>query len=188
LVGHVHAARRSLELYEQRHSATGTEPDDTLDWTDLTYLLHQHGVSWGYYLSAGTEPDCEDDAAVCTSHPQYPSIPGYWNPLPDFTTVQQDGQVGDIQLVANFLAAARDGTLPAVSWIIPNGDVSEHPPALISVGQRYVTTLVNAPDVRENAPRLGNLLRDFRFTRTPRRPLVLPTSGALGPTFAERGR
>jgi uncharacterized delta-60 repeat protein len=119
-------------------------PTTHYDWTDLTYLLHQHGVSWGYYLSAGTEPDCEDDAAVCTSHPQNTYIPGIWNPLPDFTTVQQDGQVGNIQLVANFLAAAKDGTLPAVSWVIPNGHVSEHPPALVSVGQRYVTTLINA--------------------------------------------
>jgi len=58
-----------------------------------------------YYLSVGTKPDCEDDAAVCAPHPQYPSIPGYWNPLPDFTTVQQDGQLGNIQLVANFFAA-----------------------------------------------------------------------------------
>jgi phospholipase C len=58
--------------------------------------------------------------------------------------VQQDGQVGNIQLVANFLAAARDGTLPAVSWVIPNGHVSEHPLAFISVGQRFVTTLINA--------------------------------------------
>jgi phospholipase C len=247
------------------------------DWTDLTYLLHQHGVSWGYYLSAGTEPDCEDDAALCPPHPQDPSVSGYWNPLPDFTTVQQDGQLGNIQLVANFLAAARDGTLPAVSWVIPNGDVSEHPTALISVGQRYVTTLINAvmegpawgstaifltwddwggfydhvvppvvdengyglrvpglvispyarqhyidhqvlsfdaylnfienvflggqrldpatdgrpdprPDVRENAPQLGNLLRDFRFTHPPRRPLVLPTTGSPCGAFLARRR
>ena len=34
--------------------------------------------------------------------------------------------------------------LPAVAWIVPNGKVSEHPPALIRVGQAYVTGLVNA--------------------------------------------
>jgi phospholipase C len=31
-----------------------------------------------------------------------------------------------------------------VSWIDPNGEVSEHPPALISAGQTYVTGLINA--------------------------------------------
>src|SRR5581483_4587353 len=32
----------------------------------------------------------------------------------------------------------------AVSWIDPNGKVSEHPPALVSAGQTYVTGLINA--------------------------------------------
>jgi len=31
-----------------------------------------------------------------------------------------------------------------VSWIDPNGKVSEHPPALVSAGQTYVTGLINA--------------------------------------------
>ncbi len=34
--------------------------------------------------------------------------------------------------------------LPAVSWIVPNGAVSEHPPSKVSVGQSYVTSLINA--------------------------------------------
>ena len=32
------------------------------------------------------------------------------------------------------------------------------------------------PDVRENAPQLGNLVADFNFNRQPRKPLVLSTS------------
>jgi len=34
--------------------------------------------------------------------------------------------------------------LPNVSWITPNANVSEPPPALISTGQAYVTTLINS--------------------------------------------
>jgi phospholipase C len=113
-------------------------------WTDLTYLLHRANVSWAYYLSDGTEPDCEDDAAICPPKAQSTTVPGIWNPLPDFDTVRQDGELGNIRPTADFLASAKAGTLPAVSWIVPNGEVSEHPPALISVGQRYVTTLINA--------------------------------------------
>jgi hypothetical protein len=30
-------------------------------WTDISYLLHKHGVSGGYYVVTGSEPDCEDD-------------------------------------------------------------------------------------------------------------------------------
>ncbi len=50
----------------------------------------------------------------------------------------------NIQSLSNFFAAAKAGTLPAVSWIDPNGTVSEHPPALVSTGQAYVTGLINA--------------------------------------------
>ncbi|MGI9061492.1 MAG: alkaline phosphatase family protein [Ktedonobacteraceae bacterium] len=113
-------------------------------WTDLTYLLHKANVSWGYYVFAGTEPDCEDDAASCTPGKQSARTPGIWNPLPGFDTVKQDGQLGNIQSVDNFYKAAKNGTLPAVSWVTPNGKVSEHPPSLVSAGQSYVTGLVNA--------------------------------------------
>ncbi len=115
-------------------------------WTDMTYLLHQHGVSWGYYVFAGSEPDCENAAAVaCPAQAlQTPTTPGIWNPLPYFDTVREDGELGNIQSVDNFFSAARDGTLPAVSWVNPNGRVSEHPPSRVSEGQAYVTKLINA--------------------------------------------
>jgi phospholipase C len=114
-------------------------------WTDLTYLLHKYGVSWGYYVFKGSEPDCEDDQAMsCAPVTQGPKTPGIWNPLPYFDTVQQDGQVGNVQSLSDFFAAAKAGTLPAVSWVTPNGRVSEHPPGLISAGQTYVTGLINA--------------------------------------------
>ena len=113
-------------------------------WTDITYLLHKNNVSWGYYLSAGTEPDCEDDDEVCTQKPQKASVPGIWNPLPNFADVKQDGQLSNIQDVSHFFTAAKNGTLPNVSWVVPDDKVSEHPPALINVGESYVTTLINA--------------------------------------------
>jgi phospholipase C len=113
-------------------------------WTDLTYLLHKYNVSWAYYVAPGAQPDCDDDAAACAPVKQKASTPGIWNPLPDFDTVQQDGQLGNIQSINNFYTAAKNGKLPAVSWITPNSKESEHPPALISVGQPYVTGLINA--------------------------------------------
>ena len=93
-------------------------------WTDLTYLLYQYGISWKYYAHTG--------------------VPGIWNPLPHFTTVQEDGQVGSIVNANQFFRDAANGTLPAVSWIAPSGRVSEHPPNLVSDGQAWVTSLVNA--------------------------------------------
>ena len=75
---------------------------------------------------------------------QSANTPGIWNPLPWFDTVRDDHQLGNIQSVQHFYAAAKNGTLPAVSWVTPSSTVSEHPPARVSTGQSYVTTLVNA--------------------------------------------
>jgi phospholipase C len=114
-------------------------------WTDMTYLLHKNGISWGYYVFKGSEPDCENDQAeTCQAVPQGATTPGIWNPLPHFETVHEDGQLGNVQTLSNFFTAVKAGTLPAVSWIDPNGKVSEHPTALVSAGQTYVTGLINA--------------------------------------------
>ena len=117
--------------------------DANYAWTDLTYLLHKNKVSWKYYVAEGTEPDCDDDGMTCVPQPQTVGTPEIWNPLPNFTTVQADSEVGNVQTIDHFYADVQAGTLPAVSWIVPNGHVSEHPPALVSVGQAYVTGLIN---------------------------------------------
>ncbi len=132
----------------------GYQPPDYA-WTDLTYLMHKYHVSWAYYVSKGTEPDCDDDAMACRQAPQSYRTPGIWNPLPYFDTVHQDHQIRNIQDISHFYRAARDGTLPEVCWVIPNGRDSEHPPALVSTGQTYVTGVINAvmrsPDWKSSA-------------------------------------
>jgi phospholipase C len=243
---------------------TANHPGPFYDWTDITYLLHRAHVSWRYYVLKGSEPDCENDLAItCTQIPQNYHTPGIWNPLPHFATVHEDGQRGNIQPLSDFFTAAEAGTLPAVTWVIPNDKVSEHPPSLISTGQTYVTELINAlmrspdwsstaiflswddwggfydhvkpphvdengygmrvpglvispyaragfidhqtlshdaylkfieddflggarinpatdgrpdrrPDVREDAPQLGSLAKDFNFNQPPRAPVILP--------------
>jgi phospholipase C len=71
-------------------------------------------------------------------------VPAIWNTLPGFTDVQQDHQERNIQPLATFFSQARTGTLPQVSWVVPQPSDSEHPPALISTGQAYVTRIINA--------------------------------------------
>jgi phospholipase C len=146
-------SRRGDPLSCQNDDASGDLPPDfgppphrspNYAWTDLTYLMSRHNVSWKYYVAEGTEPDCVDGEAVCPPARQSAGTPGIWNPLPWFTTVRQDGQLGNIQSLDRFYADAKVGKLPQVSWITPNGENSEHPPALVSAGQRYVTGLVNA--------------------------------------------
>jgi phospholipase C len=262
----------------QNPAQTGTKKkngvaDPNYAWTDLTFLLHKYNVSWKYYLDQGTQPDCEDDSANCTPGKQTTKVPEIWNPLPWFTTVKQDGQLGNIVDSGQFFKDAKAGALPQVSWVVPNGRDSEHPPALISAGQAWTTSLINAvmrgpewsstaiflawddwggfydhvqppmvdqngyglrvpalvispyakrgyidhqtlsfdayakfiednflggqrldpttdgrpdprPDVRENAPQLGNLMNEFDFSQQPLPPIVLPPDPSPGPASA----
>ena len=125
-------------------------------WTDLTYLLHAHHVSWRFYVMSGTQPDCANsDEITCPPVRQRPSTPGIWNPLPFFDTVKADRQLRNITNLSSFYRSAKASTLPAVSWIDPSGQVSEHPPHLVSAGQSHVTRLINAimqsPDWKSTA-------------------------------------
>jgi phospholipase C len=116
-----------------------------LAWTDITWLLFAHHVSWNYYVQSGVQPDCDDDSAeTCAPVRQSAATPGIWNPLPLFGDVQQDHQVPDIQPLSSYFANAKSGKLPSVSWITPSGPDSEHPPASVHQGQAYVTSIVNA--------------------------------------------
>jgi phospholipase C len=224
-------------------------------WTDITYLLHKHHVSWGWYL------DHSPRAGV--SLPLRDRESWNFNSLPSFTDVAADRQAGNFKTDSAFFRQARTGTLPSVSWLMPDLVDSEHPSYPVSTGQSYVTRLINAvmrspdwdssaiflawddwggfydnvvppkvdrlgyglrvpaivispyakagyidhqtlsfdafnkfieddflggqrlnpktdgrpdrrPDVRENAPILGDLAKDFDFGQQPRPPLILP--------------
>jgi phospholipase C len=127
----------SLEVHQARSAS----------WTDITYLLDRAQVSWRYYVDGGIAPDCPSGQDSCAAQAQGAKRIGWWNPLPSFTDVKQDGQLGNIQSLGGFFAAVHQTGrcgLPNVAWIVPNRSVSEHPPARISRGQAYVTTLVSS--------------------------------------------
>ena len=119
-------------------------------WTDITYLLNKHKVSWAYYLDGGAQrrptanSSRRDGRGRRARSGRRAGVPYIWNVLPGFVDVHQDHQDANVQDLANFYAAAKAGTLPAVSWIVPQPADSEHPPALVSRGQSYVTGLINA--------------------------------------------
>jgi len=118
-----------------RVPGTKGAPPPLYAWTDLTYLLHRHHVSWRYYIFKGKEPDCPTGKSECKQRLQSASTPGVWNPLRWFVTVHQDHQLRDIAGIRRYFVAAKQGRLPAVSWVVPNGRVSEHPRALVSAGR-----------------------------------------------------
>jgi phospholipase C len=111
----------------------------------VTELLKRAGVSWRYYVFKGGAPDCANEEAItCDPTDQKAKTPSIWNPLPNFTTVRQNRQRRNVQSIGKFFEAANTGTLPSVSWVVPNNRTSEHPPSRLSVGQAYVTSVINA--------------------------------------------
>lgn len=118
-------------------------PNPLYAWTDLTHMLFQRKVSWGYFVKEGDEPDCRNDSATCPTKAQSARTPGIWNPLPYFSTVRKNGQLGNIQDMSKFTEAAKAGTLPAVSWVVPDNHSSEHPGSKVSDGQAFVTDTIN---------------------------------------------
>jgi phospholipase C len=108
-------------------------------WTDITYLLHEAGVKWAYYVG--------DDTCLtrrCPS-PGPRRTPFIQTPLPWFTTVRQNHQLGRIQGHSDYYRAAAAGTLPAVSWVVPHMGISEHPvQGRMWQGMCHVTKVINA--------------------------------------------
>ena len=107
-------------------------------WGDITWLFHEHHVSWAYYVGTGTcvVAPCTPRAGTLTAPIQ--------NPLAGFKTVEVDRQLSNIQSNKNYFTSAADGTLPDVSWVMPTEDLSEHPPDNIADGQAWVTKVINA--------------------------------------------
>ncbi len=167
-------------------------------WTDLTYLLYKHHVSWRYYIFKGIEPDCETDTTQsCAPRTQGPRTPSLWNPLLSFDTVREDHQINNIQSLNGFFSAVQAGKLPAVSWIVPNSVVSEHPEtSLVSKGQTYVTGLINtimqSPDWKSTAIFLtwddwGGLYDNVVPPRVDQNGYGIRVPGLLISPYAKRG-
>jgi phospholipase C len=119
----------------------GTDWD--MPWTDLTYLFNKAGISWRYYVSEGFESDCDNNPKHCVKREPGPGTPMLWNPLPEFKTVHEAGRLDQIQTMPHFWRTLERGRLPNVTWIMPSEPQSEHPAAKVSVGQAFVTNIVN---------------------------------------------
>jgi phospholipase C len=104
-------------------------------WTDITYLLHEHNITWTAYLDNGLSINPQGTTGVQHT----------WDVLPGFQTVNDDGELSNAEVnMKQFYNDAANGTLPQVTWLLPQFAESEHPTASISHGQSYVTKLVNS--------------------------------------------
>lgn len=122
---------------------TGQAQPQSYAFPEITLLLGSGKIDWKYYVNRGKTAGAADGgvADVDSDETTYT----FWNPLPAFPAVKNDAtQFGRLTDATQFYTDAQNGALPQVSWIIPNSDLSEHPPASVATGMNYVTGLVNA--------------------------------------------
>jgi len=124
-------------------SSAGQRFPPSYGFPEITLLLGSGQINWKYYVNRGGAAGAADlnDGDANVDETTYT----FWNPLPAFPTVKNDPtQFGRLTNATQFYTDAQNGTLPQVSWVIPNNVQSEHPPGSITDGMNYVTGLVNA--------------------------------------------
>ena len=122
---------------------TGQTYPVSFSFSEITLLLGGGKIDWRYYVNRGKTAGAADggSADVDSDETTYT----FWNPLPAFPAVKNDPtQFSRLTDATQFYTDAQNGKLPQVSWIIPNSELSEHPPASVATGMNYVTGLVNA--------------------------------------------
>jgi phospholipase C len=140
-----------LSCVSDNEVAIKSKPD--LAWTDMTYLFHKAGISWGYFVFASGHPFIppQDNDGEVDSGNSFKTA-GLWNPLPDFDTVKEDGETANIRPGYKFDALAVAGTLPQVSWVVPSFNTSDHPSADLVQGQLWVKHEIDEIEAGADGP------------------------------------
>ena len=97
------------------------------DYATLADVLDAQNITWKYYAP-----------------PQGSS--GYqWSAYNAINHVRNGSQwSSNVVNTSQFIADAANGSLPAVSWVVAEGQYSEHPPALMSAGESWTVQQLNA--------------------------------------------
>lgn len=96
------------------------------DMTTLPDLLQQAGISWKYYAPT-----------------QFQS--GYiWSALDAIKHIRESSLwTTNVPPTSQFAKDVQAGTLPAVSWVVTNEQVSEHPPYSACAGENWTVSQLN---------------------------------------------
>ena len=150
VVGVVLHAGRSDELSQRADNTRASTPTDggsrSSRGPTSRSCSTRANVSWGYYVFTGRRARLRrtPDAINCMPRAAEPQAPSLWNPFPSFDTVSDDRATQRTSGRRATSSPRRDGTLPAVSWVIPT-HVGERAPAGEVERRRawYVTYLIN---------------------------------------------
>ncbi len=117
-------ANSTVQVMDANGNITNVAP--CFDFQTLADSLQAAGISWGYYAPAERQP-------------------GYiWSALDGIRHIRESQLWGQhVKLDTQFIADAKNGNLPAVSWLV-TGPASEHPPDSTCLGENWTVDQVNA--------------------------------------------
>ena len=104
-----------------------TKHDTCFDFRSVPEQLEEAGVSWAYYSAS-------------------PYQPGYfWNALNGVSGVFHTDlwRPERVRAVDDLIDDVRSERLPAVTWVTPRFELSDHPPESTCFAQEWITDLVN---------------------------------------------
>jgi len=103
-------------------------------------------VSWKYYdwtLAPYNQAIATTGGPLPSNQPGNGSAYSLWNPMAGRNESYRPAEAAHFVNRTQFFTSL-SGTLPNVSWVIPQGGYSDHPPANITKGQSFVAQYVDA--------------------------------------------
>jgi phospholipase C len=118
---------------------------DGFTFDSIADRLANARISWKYYVETRPMPPGGDVNLL--SGMAYPDPQRYtlWNPFPGFRSIRENPErMSHLVDQDEYYQDLKRGSLPDVSWIIPDFQDSEHPPEPVGQGMWYVTRAINA--------------------------------------------
>ena len=122
------------------------DDDDGFNFASIVRRFRNTGITWKYYVETQPLPP-GDKGNAGLAHLAYPDPKELtlWNPLPGFKGIRDNpADMARLVPLQQYFTDLKTGSLPQVSWIIPDFQDSEHPPEPLDQGMWYVTRAVNA--------------------------------------------
>lgn len=120
---------------------------DGFPFASIVKQFESQSVPGKYYVETSPMPPGSSEVNARLARLAYPDPKDFtlWNPLPGFKAIREDeSHMNRLVALNEYFEDLLKGTLPQVSWIIPDFQDSEHPPEPLDQGMWYVTKVVNA--------------------------------------------
>ncbi len=123
------------------HPCTSAFPLSGKNYLTLRDLLDAAGVSWKYYSPCFIVSDDCDRKQTCTR-----CAGAELNAFDVISPVRYGPEWGtnDSMPATNIFTDIKNGTLPAVAWVIPTDNDDDHPGEKVDHGPSWVASIVNA--------------------------------------------